>query len=48
MWDVYGVQLITTTKTGSLDVFKLSRDPILDSFKNAVEASVKKAKILDG
>ena len=39
--------LVTTTKTGSLDVFKLSRDPILDGFKNVVEASVKKAKVLD-
>ena len=38
----------TTTKTDSLDVFKLSRDPILDGFKNVVEASVKKAKVLDG
>ena len=42
------VPKITTTKTGSLDVFKLSRDGSLDGFKNVVEASVKKGKVLDG
>ena len=38
----------TTTKTGSLDVFKLSREGFLDGFKTVVEASVKKGKVLDG
>ena len=38
----------TTTKTGSLDVLKLSRITILDGFKTVVEASVKKVKVLDG
>ena len=39
---------ITTTKTGSLDIFKLSREGSLDGCKNVVEASVKKGKVLDG
>ena len=39
--------IFTTTKTGSLDVFKLSRITILENFKIVLEANVKKAKVLD-
>ena len=42
------ISFVTTTKTGSLDVLKLSREGSLDGFKTVVEVNVKKGKVLDG
>ena len=41
-------RLNTITNTGSFDVFKLPRITILDGLKIAIEANVRKTKILDG
>ena len=45
---LFNLIINNTTKTDSLDDFKLSKMIILDSFKTVIEANVKKDKVLDG